>query len=291
MGQITFEILFWLIIGVSFVCFMMDFARAKPDVNKKANFMYDFGMVLVMICITLIVGRFVIMLEDTEYLDSDLKAAIISLCFFLMIFRKVAAMLTQGIVAYLCAISNSFAQRVEPKLIIKNQDPYAEKPVQISLGILRIGHTVIFIISALLAAICSAFPGLANSRINVFLNQVINLFSKAAGTLGERMVFMLWMVLFAVFWIMFFVYIVKLYNNFMNLIDNKLSDIVPIRSLRITIIVMFFIRKVFSYIFIMNNYQLEDFAFWWFIVGACILASIVWYLIKKKTGNARPTII
>lgn len=289
MAQITFEILFWLIIGVSFVCFMMDFARAKPDVNKKANFMYDFGMVLVMICINLIVGRFVIMLEDTGHLSSDHKAAIISLCFFLMIFRKVAAMLTQWIVAYLCAISNSFAQRVEPKLIIKNQDPYADKPIQISLGILRIGHTVIFVISALLAAICSAFPGVSNSRINVFLNQVLNLFSKAAGTLGDRMVFMIWMVLFAVFWIMFFVYLVKLYNNFMKTIEKNSTD--NIKPLRVAIIVMFFIRKVFNYIFIMDNYRFQDAVFWWFIVWACILASAVWYLIKKKTGSTRPNIM
>lgn len=285
-----FEIFFWLILLTSFVCFMMDFARAKPDVDRNANFMYDFGMVLVMVCITLIVGRLVIMLADTGYLSSDLKAIIIAECFFMMIFRKILAVLVQGIVGYLCSVDNAFAQRVEPFLIIKTQDPLSPKPMQISLGVLRIGHTLIYVLCGVITAICSAIPGLTNSRINVLLNQVSNLIAKVVGTLGSRFIFMLWIIALVGFWVMIVVYIRKLYTNFLNLLEGDYSEIQNIKPLRWAIIIMFWARKLFSYIFIMTNYRLQDFVFWWFIsVGVVAIVFWLWQRAKKR-GYTAPSI-
>lgn len=208
----------------------------------------------------------------------------------MMIFRKVVAVLAQSLVSYLCSVDNSFAQKVEPFLIVKSQDPLSPKPAQISLGVLRIGHTVIFLLSAVITAICSAIPWLTNSRINFLLNEFSNLAQKVVGSLGGRIVFMLWLIAFAAFWITIFVYLRKLYSNFVRLLKKKFSEIQNIKPLKWAIVIMFWARKLFLYIFVMDNYRLQDFAFWWFVSIGVVVGSFLWWMHRQRSGYTAPNI-
>lgn len=276
-----FNILVAVIFLAAVIFFAMDFARAKPEVDRKANFLFDFGEILTMVCITLISGALVIMLTDKGYMSNDHRAIIIAMAFFLMPFRKVLAIVVQGLVSYLCAVDNAFAQRVEPFLIVKDPDPLAQKPMRLSLGVLRIGHTVIFVLCALVTAICATIPGITNSRINVTLNVFNNLVAKVVGSGWDRLAFLVWFASLIAFWVIVVVYIRGLYTNTIALSSGGVGR--NVKPLRWAAIILWWARKVFIYLFIMTNYRLQDFVFWWFIWLIAIVVLALWRLHQRRT--------
>lgn len=280
-----FAISFWVIMLIAISCFFMDFARAKPDLNKQIEFLNTFKVFLIGFCTLLIAIIFSNFLVGRNFCSIEERAILICEAFFLILFRKALAIIAQGLNSYLCAIDNAWAQLVEPKLIVKNNDPEAGKPLQVSLGVLRIGHTVIFLISLLLFAVSAALPGVSNSRINVLYNWGINLIKLPTGSAGERIIFTIWLIMFCAFWFAALLYLWKLYRNFMSVIDKKYSEIENITGLRFFIIISFIIRKVFNYLFIMDNYRLQDFVFWWFVIAFCMACAGIWWFNCQRTGR------
>ena len=258
------------------IFFAIDFSRGKPDPNPNKNFGQNFGELLVTVCITLIGGAVAIFLTKYGFIQTDERAVLIAMLVFMYPFRKMLAMWGPTLLNYLIAIDNQIAQVVEPFLVVKNMDPENGKPVRVAVGLLRLGHVAMFGVALLFTAIGGVFSGITNSRINVVIHVIQQVANQAIGDGRGRVIFLIWLSTLLVLIVLAVWYLKGLYQNTLALHQGEV-EVKDYSKLRIAMILLWWGRKFFAYIFIMKMYRLQDFVFWWFVA---ILAGGVIFVSK-----------
>ncbi len=272
---------YYAILIVSIFVLILDSMKAEPYKDSKQESLYCFRNILIgvaTVAITYVVSQFAL---DHNLITKNDQVALIYEAVFLVLIRPVLAIIAQFLNDFLRYTDNAYAQRVDPVLMT------GEGKNTKNRGILFIAHLVIFAACFLASSIAAAIPELSGSRINAFSNWFSNLWKMATGTSSERILFAIWCIMFLIFWASVRGYLSILYKNFMLIIDKKASEIDSDSAIhkRNFMLGFFLVRKIYNYLFIMDNYRLQDFLFWWifsFFVGVAIL---LWWLKSQRNGK------
>lgn len=273
-----YEFFFWFIFGVSIGFAIIDVVRARDDGEWKENTNWHFNEILTLIAIT-VATTLLALFANQHGLSNDETIMLITLTMLLMPVRKIVDVVIYGINSYLVSVDNSYAAKMDQRLLITNQKTGKK---EFSVGILRLYHTAVFLFFLVLYMFCSAFPGIAMSRLNVTLNVWSNIPAKATGSSLDRFVLMIWLLSLIVLIVMVLVFARAAYKNFIAWWSD-IEDRRDIRKLLYGIIILMIVRKIFLYIFIMTNYRLQDFAFWWVIfVMITTISFALWYRARRN---------
>lgn len=262
-----FTILWWIILVMSLVFLVIDIAGAK-----EGDKLFFCGELLTMLSIFLIVSYLMLTFKNSGLTTESQTARIIALVFLLIPVRKLVDTIIYFIAKKNLNDNVNFSQYFEEKGMVSTD---TENKKHFSDFFKITYHLRIYIACIVIYMICSIFPGITMSRINVTINAIGNVLQLLTGGTGNQVIFLVWLVSFMIIISASVTHIEKVFNS-----DDE-SLLWP----NWKILAMFIVRKVFLYIFVMDNYRIQDTLFWLAIIALNYIAYFVYYVIKYERSN------
>lgn len=241
-----YDFIFYMLFGASILLAIVEASYSiKPTADTKEDtskwhLREFFGMIITAMGVVM----FALLAHENAAITENQCNLIIALVIILMPVRKIAILL--------------LAQKYEKDY---------KNAIKIAY------HIGIFLLSFIVFLVLSLFPGIFVTRIQVLTNTWTNIFRMLPGSILERLVVLVWLISLIVFvgLIINLIWTRNLGRPGMQLMNN-------ITNIK-TIVIMFVIRKIFLYIFVMDKYILKDIVFWIVIaiIGLIVLVAITMF--------------
>lgn len=264
-----YEFCFWVLFGVSTLLVVIETARStnnSDSANEELlwNLREFFGMIIMTVIVILLS-----FLASENGLSTDRANVLVALSLFLMPLRKIADWAIWSVNLHRLNNGTPLISSLDSFIVIDKKTGQKTYVPRIVMAY----HILVFIIFIVLSLIISLIPGLLMTRVQIVINTWTNIAEKATGNIGDRIILVIWLVTLIVL-------IGLLVNLLRKVIRRWTSEEGEVSGMLVTAFVsmiVFILRKIFIYVFIMDKYIFQDIIFWIVIIGLIVLFGSIMF--------------